>query len=68
MKVKILTYLAKHPHSRRREIAHGLRVWQCDISFLRAMHELLDAGLIVETEHKDIGNMDFYFTYEIRKR
>lgn len=63
MKEKILVYLVSHPDSRKRMIASGIGVWQCDINFLSAMHELERAGFIKSTYHRDYANMEFYGTF-----
>ena len=65
MKEKILIYLAAHPDSRKRMIASGIGIWQCDTLFLAAMRELEQAGQIKATYHKDYANMDFYDTFSI---
>lgn len=63
MKEKIMIYLAAHPDSRKRMIASGIGVWQCDTQFLAAMCELEQAGSIKSTYHRDYANMDFYDTF-----
>lgn len=65
MKEKILVYLAAHPDSRKRMIASGIGIWQCNTQFLAAMCELEQAGQIKATYHKDIANMEFYDTFSV---
>lgn len=65
MKEKILTYLSVHPDSRKRMIASGIGIWQCDTQFLAAMCELEQAGYIKATYHRDYANMDFYDTFSL---
>ena len=65
MKEKILIYLAAHPDSRKRMIASGIGIWQCDTLFLAAMCELEQAGQIKATYHRDYANMDFYNTFSV---
>ena len=65
MKEKILVYLAAHPDSRKRMIASGIGIWQCDTHFLATMCELEQAGQIKATQHKDYGNMEFYDTFAV---
>lgn len=65
MKEKILVYLAAHPDSRKRMIASGIGIWQCDTQFLAAMCELERAGQIKATYHKDYANMEFYDTFSV---
>lgn len=65
MKDKIIQYLMGHPDSRKRMIASGIGIWQCDTHFLAAMCELEQAGQIKATYHKDLANMDFYDTFSV---
>ena len=65
MKEKILVYLASHPDSRKRMIASGIGIWQCDAHFLATMRELEQAGQIKAAYHKDYANMDFYDTFSV---
>ena len=65
MKEKILVYLVAHPDSRKRMIASGIGIWQCDAHFLAAMCELERAGQIKATYHKDYANMEFYDTFSV---
>lgn len=65
MKEKIMTYLSTHPDSRKRMIASGIGIWQCDTHFLAAMCELEQAGHIKATYHRDYANMDFYDTFSL---
>jgi len=60
MKDKILTIIQQHPGIRKREISSDLHVWQCNSEFLRAMHDLENAGLIYAFTYKDPANMEFF--------
>lgn len=65
MKYEIMKYLDAHPHSRKRSIAHALKIWQCDVKFLSAMCEMEQDGLIKSTYHREPENMEFYDTFEL---
>lgn len=60
MKEKILEYLTSHPGARKREVAHFLKVWQCDFNFLATFDDLCEDNLIREEIIHDIGNMEYY--------
>ena len=65
MKAKIMDYLMEHPESRKRAIASGIGIWQCDTKFLAAMCELEQAEMIKSTYHRDMANMEFYDTFSL---
>lgn len=67
MKEQIVDYVSNHPNTRRRYIASALNVWQCDRAFLNAMGELIEDGILIEGEYRDMANMENYLTYTVKE-
>lgn len=66
MKEQILNHLRTCPNgSRQRMIASALGVWTADSELIKSLHELEREGLIKSTLHKDIGNMEQYYVWEV---
>lgn len=66
MKEQILDHLRTCPNgSRQRMIASALGVWTANSELIKSLHELEREGLIKSTLHKDIGNMEQYYVWEV---
>ena len=67
MKEQIINYVSNHPNTRRRNIASALNIWLCDRTFLNAMNELIEDGILIEGEYRDMANMENYLTYTVKR-
>lgn len=60
MREKIIAYITEHPGCRKREIAYGLQIWQCNGTFLHTMSELSLNNVIRYETYHDPAQMEYY--------
>lgn len=65
-KMAILKFVRKNPDVRLRSIGRGLNVWHLEL--YKDVAALVEAGMLIVTEHHDPANMEHYNTYRVRNR